>query len=328
MKREMVWPLSTLLLTVLGCCAQFGGGLSANWWVVPWVLSLVLFGLPHGAVDHEVALRLWRPQPPPRWALGLILLGYLSVSGIILLGWFIMPSVIFLGFIGLTLGHWGLADLWWSWQRDSAYFRSRGHRLVFALWRGSLPMLVPVVVDPGLYRQVAEVTCNLFLREPTNFSWLEGTVCRGSALGLVLLCGVLDFFWANRAAKSRWLNAAEGASLLVFFSFVPTLAAVGFYFAFWHGLRHVQRVMAEEKWSGGQFARRSIPATLGALAMLGALAYFTQHEVAAQELLGLYLALIAALTVPHAYVVYLMDARVGLWENNELSMNYNFCKKE
>ena len=313
MNRETGWPLATLLATLLLVPGQHRGALPAGWWLLPWGLSLVLFGLPHGALDHEVVLGLWKPAWATRPALSVVLVGYLAVSLLVLLGWFVAPRAVFLGFILLTWGHWGLADLWWSWRRDPAYFHGRFHRAVFACWRGALPMLVPLAADPDLYRQTAETTCNLFLHGLANFRWMESGALRSAALGFVLLLGLADFLLARRGSRSRWLNAVEGLALLIFFGVLPAVVSVGFYFAFWHGLRHVLRLLPTESltWSG--FARRALPATLGALCLLGMLAVILMPRIKIAQSLGVYLALIAALTVPHAVVVTCMDLRDGLW---------------
>ena len=100
----------------------------------------------------------------------------------------------------------------------------------------------------------------------------------------------------------------------MFFGVLPALAAVGFYFAFWHGLRHVRRLMRWDNIGWGEFARQAAPATLGALVMLGALALAVRHGPGGLGAVGVYLALIAALTVPHAAVVTFLDWRDGLWK--------------
>ncbi len=314
--RETIWPAAAFLGAAAAVLVGRTTALPMVWSFVPWALSLVLFGLPHGALDHEVLLRLWRPAPPPRRALGTILAGYVGVSGLVILGWFVAPTVVFAGFILLTWAHWGLADLWWSWRRDPTYFSSRWHRGVFAAWRGALPMLVPLASDPGWYRRTAEGVCNLFLRHPADFHWLELGATRLAALGVALALGGADFFLARRASPTRGLNLAEGAGLLLFFGVLPALASVGFYFSFWHGLRHIRRLMASEVLGWGGFARRATPATLGALAMLGALAWVTRRHLDGFGLVGVYLALIAALTVPHALVVTWLDLREGLWRQD------------
>jgi Brp/Blh family beta-carotene 15,15'-monooxygenase len=262
-----------------------------------------------------VLLRLWRPAPP-RWALGAILLGYVAAVLWVILAWFAAPQAVFAGFILLTWVHWGWADLWWSWQRERAYFTSRWHRVVFAAWRGALPMLIPLAVDPELYRQTAEGVCNLFLHRPADFQWLERDAVRLTALGVTLGLGATDFILARRGACTRWLNLAEGLGLLAFFGTLPALVSVGFYFAFWHGLRHVRRLLVSQRMTWGQFAWRAAPATVGALAMLGALALCVRPLADRGRAVGVYLALIAALTVPHAVTVTLQDVRDGLWRSD------------
>lgn len=312
-RRETLWPWAALFAAFAGWAADRSGLLPAGWWFVPWASSLVLFGLPHGALDHVVILRLWRPKLSPGWALGVVLIAYLAASGSVVAAWFVAPTAMFAGFIGLTWAHWGLADLWWSWRRDPAYFASRRHRAVFAAWRGALPMLVPLAVDPGLYRRTAEATCSLFTRQPVGFHWLELPATRAAALLLALALGAADALLA-RPSPTRRLNLAEGAALLAFFGLLPALASIGLYFSFWHGLRHLLRLLASERLGWGMLARRAVPATLGALAMLGGLAFLVGRAVDPWQLVGVYLALIAALTVPHAVVVACLDAHDGLWQ--------------
>jgi Brp/Blh family beta-carotene 15,15'-monooxygenase len=313
MKNQCVWFISALVGAAAILIGERTNVLPADWWCVPWLLSLVLFGLPHGALDHEVALRLWRPQPPPRWALPVILGGYLALVVVVLASWLVSPVILFLGFIALTWAHWGLADLWWSWVRDPAYFSSRFHRAIFAALRGALPMLVPLGSDPGFYRQTAQAACALFRGPAEAFNWIEYDATRDLALGVTAVLAGLDFILAQRSAWSRWLNVLEGVSLAFFFLALPALVSIGLYFTFWHGLRHLLRLKSFEGISWTRLTLQALPATLGALGLLLGLAWVTPHPAGYLPLLALYLVLISALTVPHALIVGWMDAREGLW---------------
>ena len=314
MRRESGWVAVLIASAVVMSLADTGGFLPNQWWYVPWGLSLVLFGLPHGAIDHEIVIRLWHPQPPPRWALPVTLAAYLLLSLIVLGGWFAAPALVFGGFILLTTAHWGLADLWWSWHRDPPALALRLHRIIFALWRGTLPMLMPLVVDPHFYRVVAESTCNLFTREPFDFGWLESDVTRQSALATLVVLGTADLAFSCRALRRSVLNLVEGLGLVLFFSVLPAIASIGLYFAFWHGLRHILRLRGMTRLTWLRFIGHATPATIGAVVMLGLLAWRVPLSGPGEPLLGVYLALIAALTVPHALVVSWQDLRDGLWK--------------
>ena len=317
--RQILWPLAALVAAAVAVLAQRAHWLPVNWWLLPWVLSFVCFGLPHGAVDHDVVLSLYPPLRRQRGAMAVVLAVYLALCLLVLSGWFVAPRAWFGGFVVLTWAHWGLADLWWSWHRDHAYFSSRRHRVIFALWRGALPMLIPLVFDPGLYRETVAKTCGLFLQVPPDPEWLESVPTRVVALAVALGLGVTDFILVPRQARTRWLNLTEGSSLLVFFGVLPALASVGLYFAFWHGLRHIQRVLMVEGWSWSRFVWRALPNTLGALALLVALAFVVRPAAGdGGQLVGIYLALIAALTVPHALLVAALDARAGLWRRSDV----------
>ncbi|WP_172582865.1 Brp/Blh family beta-carotene 15,15'-dioxygenase [Subtercola boreus] len=117
----------------------------------------------------------------------------------------------------------------------------------------------------------------------------------------------------------RW-ESIETLVLAVFFSTVPPVLAVGLYFCLWHSLRHVVRLclldealrapLAEGRFpvAFARFTRQAAPVTLIALALLVALYALVPHpEADPTSLLGLYLVLISALTLPHVVIVALMD---------------------
>ena len=289
------------LIAVLFLMSRFP--LSGVWWIFPWVLSLVFIGLPHGALDHEVILRLWRPQPPPRWAFSASIASYLLLAGAVMVGWFVAPFTVFVCFILLTWAHWGVGDLWWSWQRDPAYFTSGLHRAIFAVWRGSLPMCIPLVVAPQIYRQVAESICQLFSNPPAELQWIDSLTFRSIVMGCVLLTGLFEAILANHRSDTCLLSLSEGCFLLIGFNFLPPIPAIGFYFVFWHGLRHVLRLMKTEQLSFSMFACRSAPATFAALAMLALLGFAILLHHPNPKFIGIYLVLIATLTFPHSAVV-------------------------
>jgi hypothetical protein len=63
-----------------------------------------------------------------------------------------------------------------------------------------------------------------------------------------------------------------------------------------------------------RLARDAVPLTLGAVAILAALvAVVPNRPGTVPEFAGVYLVLLAALTLPHVVVVSLLDRRQGVW---------------
>lgn len=288
--------------------------------LAPWVASLVLWGLPHGAVDHLVLARVFRPRAS--WtAIGLAALAYAALALLVGLLWWRWPPFAFAGFIALTWFHWGTGDLWWSWTRDPAALPTRLARCGFLLWRGALPMLIPLVVDPGTYRQTAVAATELTGWQG-DWAVLESEGVRGAALAVCVVLALLRWSTAGRG-RGATLDRNEDAALLLFFLVVPALPAVGLYFTFWHGWRHVLRLqhrtpgpVRPDAPPASSFFRQAWPTTALSLGVLLTLALALPGRADPWALLGVYLMLIACLTVPHALLVGWMDWTCGLWTEN------------
>ncbi len=86
------------------------------------------------------------------------------------------------------------------------------------------------------------------------------------------------------------------------------------YFCLWHAWRHLARLApAVAGGSGWRLAGLATPATVGALGLIGGLAYVTVGLGEPVAGVGVYLVGIAALTVPHVAVCVWMDLRQGVW---------------
>jgi Brp/Blh family beta-carotene 15,15'-monooxygenase len=115
----------------------------------------------------------------------------------------------------------------------------------------------------------------------------------------------------------------ETGLLLAVFAVVPAPLSIGIYFSLWHAWRHLGRLLelpvgreasGREVSSGREAATARVlrlallPITLVALGLLAALYFWAAPSVQNTETFAaLYLALIAALTLPHALLVAVMD---------------------
>jgi Brp/Blh family beta-carotene 15,15'-monooxygenase len=320
-------------------------GLSMPLWVqyVPFLASVLVLGLPHGAVDHLATARVGRRDgrgrrggrsgrndglDRPFVAVGIL---YLLTGGAYLLAWLLAPAASFALFIALTWFHWGQGDLYvLAALPERTHLCSPAQRVLCLLVRGGLPMVVPLLAFPGVYREVARTVTGLF--DPSAIALLDPVFALGTRLALgagltvlSLAALALGYRRADEAARRRaWrLDAAETLLLWAFFLTVPPILAVGLYFCLWHSLRHVVRVIALEEGRtpavgrsvlGGfaRFAREATPLTAGALVVFAGL-YFLAPVADVPGLIALYLVLLAILTLPHVLVVTWMDRQQGIW---------------
>lgn len=296
---------------------------------LPLALSVVLVGLPHGALDHLVPSRLRGEPATPRSLAGVGLL-YAVLGGAYAAAWFLAPAACFAGFVLLTLAHWGQGDVHALVALAGGdHLRSRPQRALAAVVRGGFPMLVPLVAFPEQYRRVAEAVVAPFFGGTAALAPAFAPRVRVAvAGGFALLVGVHLAFGYRRRAESGGFRRDAGETLLlgVFFSTVPPILAVGTYFCLWHAARHVARLVLldppavdalsrdEAVTAIRRFARQAAPLTLAALAFLAVLYLLVPRQPTTVEgLVGLYLVLIAALTLPHVVVVAWMDRVQGVW---------------
>lgn len=283
---------------------------------LPLLLSVVLLGLPHGALDHLVPTRLgWAWAQSLRRVL-LYNLVYAGLSALLMLAWPTLPVLAFWAFLVVSLLHWGQGDLHFL---EASLGRTRDgwwSAPLTVIARGSLPILVPLLVFPDWFQRLLTGAASIFGTDAPN-AFLPG-VWPGwlTAGALLVLAGyVLDTF---RSSPRPLLELSEAGLLLLLFTTVPPPLAIGSYFTLWHSWRHLGRLHVLFHPSGaagsavatGRFVLLFIPITVLALLLLGGLYAWAAPRISdVERFAALYLALIAALTGPHALLVALMDLK-------------------
>lgn len=299
---------------------------------VPLALSVVVLGLPHGAVDHLVLPRA-RDDPVTPRSLAFVGVLYLLVGSAYTVVWFVAPVAAFVLFVVVTLVHWGQGDVYALLAfAGAAHLETRSSRLLALAVRGGLPMLVPLIAFPAQYAFVAETIVGLF--DPDAASALgpafSSPVRRSIAIGfgsLVAFVLTLGFVRAWPDDRGPWtIDLVETLGLVVYFAVVPPILAIGLYFCFWHSVRHVLRTMlvdpvasaALERGTLGaacrRFVRDATPLTVGGLAVLVGIGLSVPRTPATvPDAVAAYLVAIAVLTLPHVVVVTLLDREQQIW---------------
>jgi len=326
--RGALWP-SWVVTAALLVPFALGVSVPPRLQYVPLVGSVVLLGLPHGAVDH-LALPRVRGETPTLRRIGVVVLVYLVLGIAYAALWFLAPVASAVGFIALTWVHWGQGDLWPLLAVAGVdHLRSRLQRALTAAVRGGLPMLVPLLSFPDRYRAVLDGIVGRFAFSVAALDSLFLPDTRLALLvGFALLsAGTLALGALRADDRSGWaVDASETALLWWFFWVVPPVFAIGAYFTVWHSLRHVARLVVVDP--GGRealardrpaaafsrFARDAAPLTaLSLVGLVGLYLAVPNPPTDVPGVVALYLVFIAVLTLPHVVVVAVMDREQAVW---------------
>jgi Brp/Blh family beta-carotene 15,15'-monooxygenase len=316
-------------LPVAACTLAFGAGLSVpeRWRYLPLVASVVVLGLPHGAVDWAALPRAVAGRLDARWvgAVGLI---YLVVGGAYAAGWFLAPVTAAVAFVAVTWFHWGQGEVHPLVEVVGAdHLDATPRRALFVVVRGGLPMLVPLLAFPDRYRAVVAAFAAPFGGRVATWPVTPRVrLALGVAFGALTVFSLAAGYRAADERRAWAVDAGETGLLWAYFLVVPPVFAIGVYFCFWHAARHVARVLtlddrATASLSRGQlrpalarFAKEAALPTAGGLVVLGVL--WTSAPAPPTTLAGvvaLYLVAIAVMTLPHVVVVTWLDRVDGYW---------------
>ena len=303
--------------------------------VATFALGTLVIGMAHGAVDHLVPLRAATDVSLGR-SIAVVSVVYALLGGAVVAAFFLAPVAAFVGFIALTWLHWGQGDVAALVVAGVDHLPTSAERWLSLVVRGGLPMGVPLLAHPGEYRLVAEWIVGLFVVDAAAATAAVDPVfvpATRLAVGAFMLAATalsvgLGYRRVRAGASRRgWLrDAGEVAALWAWFLHAAPVFAVGVYFALWHGLRHVGRlVLVDDRAAGalgrgdlsgalGRFARDAAPLTLGGFLVVAAVGLSVPAGVAAPgDLLAVSLVAIAAMTLPHVVVVAWLDRKQGVW---------------
>lgn len=267
--------------------------LEQQFWII--LVPVAVFGLSHGGADPLILKRLTGNRPR---AMPYALFAYsAAVLGFVGLIWF-FPVLALLVFLMLSIWHFGFTD--------AAYFSPFRNFLLIWL-SGSLTVLGPMIGHP---EQTSELFAWLVRRETeTVFAAVN---LAGPMLGLLWLVAFGRLVWRDHNhLGSRVVTelALMGAAMVL----LPPLLAFTFYFCFVHSIRHFLSIAeyrlgeTEFRQLVGFLVRKSAPATLAAIAIAlvawGALVLWSPASSLLVEGVRVMFWGLAALTVPHGFVV-------------------------
>jgi Brp/Blh family beta-carotene 15,15'-monooxygenase len=263
-------------------------------------VTVTVTGIPHGAIDHLVAARLWGLDAT--WAdQAKFYGGYLALMALYGGLWVVAPAWSLVLFLGITMYHFGQADLAY-WQLPPLPAR------LLYLSRGLFLIGGPIAAFPGLVDPIFEAIGGVHLLQ-----WpLVGTAPDVLFAGLVAQHGValgVGALWARSSAlKTLGREALNVAVLTALFGLVHPLVAFSVYFGAWHALGHILELLRffrrrGEDMSLADFYREAFLFTVLPFVGLAGLYAATQSFGLEREMIALLFILIAVMTLPHMVVV-------------------------
>lgn len=311
-------PWAVLAIAVMGSVIwPRWSGQYAAW---PFLISAAVLGMPHGALDLRLAMRV-----RVGWSGRAVLAGvYLAVSAaaFALLWWLPLPTIVAFGLLSVV--HFGMAD-----ARDAAMIAGhappRGGALWMTAWgRGVFLLSLPFAWDPVGAMLPVEVALDLLGRDDVAYS--ESMVSRGGTLcaGLGLLAVAAGVWREKRRAAVRvspqpkggsWgrlltIHGGELALLSVASALLAPMFFVGLYFLGWHALRHLRRAAVLSGDRPGKPVRTiahqhawSLPLLLPTLAAYALIGHAAIGWTAPMQWAVLLLLTFVVLTPPHHLLV-------------------------
>lgn len=236
--RERVVRDAPLAVLIGGAtaAAAWGSDWTAACAPVPWLASLVVVGLPHGAADFTVSRTAWRGV-----SLAVVWLCYVVAMAAVGCCFMAAPAVTLALFAIASCWHFGVAHL----DTDLPN-RHRGPRTTGALARGCGVLAVPLVAWPAATAAAAgelasfavgpDAARGLF---PVRAVMTAG-VCLAVIGGLALLTEVLSE--RSRVGGPRRLHRllVEVAAIVALGWCADPLFSVGLYFLVWHAWRQME----------------------------------------------------------------------------------------
>jgi len=228
-------PLA-FLIGGASAAAAWGSDWTTVFAPVPWLVSLVFVGLPHGAADFTVSRTAWRGR-----SLAVVWFWYLVAMAAVGCCFIAAPAVTLTLFAIASCWHFGVAH-----GDTDGPCRHRGQRSIRAVARGYGVLAVPLLAWPTATAAAAGELASFAVGPdgasglfPARAVMLLG-VCLAVIGGLALLTEVLSE--RSRVGGPRLLHSllVEVSAIVALGWCADPLFSVGLYFLVWHAWRQME----------------------------------------------------------------------------------------
>ena len=293
--------LFAILVSGILSFLEFGESLG---WQVGFAVIALALGIPHGAVDHLVAL-----PATSKSKLVLLIIGYVAIAVLAVLVILHWNKLGFQLVLAMSAFHFGFGDAAFVAEQDRLSGRQRMKpktQNMFAISAGSIPVLIPLL-NESTASALREIN-------PVLITWASDIAPQ--------LKFLVAFFFVTTLVlliTEKRMREVIDLSLLALLALIaPPLVAFAVYFGCWHAMRHTARltlilpkalIAAEKNNPRGSFLAAVIPglpALFGTVVIALLIAVLDTTNIDASYLWYL-LVVVWALTVPHMMVPTKID---------------------
>jgi Brp/Blh family beta-carotene 15,15'-monooxygenase len=274
---RLLFPLAVLLSLVL--TQQYPDLLTPTSQIAVLGIVIILFGLPHGALDPWIAQQIGLRNS--RTEVLVFTSVYLTITVLVVLVWIWLPALSLSVF--LMISAWHFSSDW-----------SNSLNIALRLFAGALMILMPI----GFHTEAVY----------TIFEQLSGHAGGSIALALALpkwfLTLTMLIIVGGALLKQQWHSALELISLLSLAYFTHPLLYFTLYFCLLHSPRHLSSLfIAAPTLEHPRLIRMMMTYTLATLVLLGGLGWYWSTLPTNTLILRLIFIGLAAVTVPHMMLI-------------------------
>lgn len=265
--------------------------------------TMLLIGIPHGAIDHIVSSRIYKLDNTLFDQLKFYI-PYLLLMLFMTLIWIFSSLVGFILFAIITIYHFGQADL------EHLDFK-RNIKPILIISRGL--MILSLIIFSEMNYTFPIIEAATALQIPDN-NWMSSN---GFEFGIFLalqhpvLLLATSFQSVKNRSNSRWYMILDSFLIILIFLLNDPIIGFSLYFALWHSMGHVLEMKKffnklGESFSLIKFYKLAIPFTIISLAGLWLVYKINQAFGIEEQMVALLFILISVLTLPHVLVVQKM----------------------
>lgn len=281
--------------------------------VAQWALflaTMLLTGIPHGALDHLVAEKNLSSQRKS-FSLFIFLLKYINKMFLYALLWYFVPSVALLVFIAISAYHFGETDL-------NELSVSKSLKIPLFILYGSVLVMVLLLTHHTEVLPILQSLPNYSassIRLIFLFAIGHQSAIIFSLVFLFLITLGISCYWVKTKIIDLLTFVFQGFVLLFICSKLPLLLAFSFYFGTWHSFLCLQGIRYhltenQEPLAWGILIKKALLFSIVAvLGIVCSIIFWYNFGQSSDFLLGIFVG-IAVLTAPH------IEVMSGMFQNN------------